>query len=82
MLLASDWERAAIVAAFVEMPGQGARSDLASSSEVLSPEQFAALGIVGLKSKDTVRRYLASTERHTPSRECGTGGVNVARHWL
>lgn len=58
LLTATEWEKAAIVASFVEEPGQGARTDLATSSQVMSPHQFATLGIVGLKSKDTVRRYV------------------------
>lgn len=58
LLTATEWERAAIVAAFVRLPGAGARTDLATSSQVRSPNEFANLGITGLKSKDTVRRYV------------------------
>lgn len=57
---ASEWARAAIVATFVDESGsgQGGRTDLLLSSEKLTPNAFAALGIVGLKSDNTVRRYL------------------------
>lgn len=71
LLLASDWEKAAIVAAFVEVDtGQGSRRDLASSSQVppLSDREFAALGIVGLKSKDTVRKYVRAWMQHVGTR--------------
>jgi hypothetical protein len=58
LLQATEWEKAAIVAAFVtvaDREGRPSRETATSSS--LSPTQFAALGITGLKSKDTVRRY-------------------------
>jgi len=58
LLLASDWERSAIVAAFVEEAEFGSNQHQGASSSTLSPQRFAALGIAGLKSKDTVRRYL------------------------
>ncbi len=70
LVTATEWERAAIVAAFVEFPGQGSRSDLLTSEEVMSPERFAALGIAGLKSSNTVRRYVnawQSTGRPRPN---------------
>ncbi len=58
---ASQWERAAIVYAFTEEGEVGGdpttaakvRSDLG----VMSFREFAALGIVGLKSKNTVLKY-------------------------
>jgi hypothetical protein len=55
LITAKEWHRAAIVATFVSLAdGKGKRN--ASSS--ISPAEFAALGIHGLKSKDTVRRYV------------------------
>ena len=35
------------------LPGAGARTDLATSSQVMSPVEFAAKGIHGLPSEDT-----------------------------
>jgi hypothetical protein len=55
-VFASEWKRAAIVRAFAESR-QGKRSDLSDSSEKLTLAQFAKLGIVGLKDKDSVARY-------------------------
>lgn len=57
IVTASEWERAAIVYAFTEAPGQGKRTDLSTSREVLSFEQFAKLKIHGLRSRDTVKLY-------------------------
>lgn len=62
LLTATHWERAAIVAAHVDSPGRGSRSDMASFSQVVSPNRFAALGLAGLTSKDTVRRYVQAWE--------------------
>lgn len=56
LLTATEWERAAIVAAFVE-EGEG-RGKSVNASSSISPQEFAALGITGLRSKDTVRRYV------------------------
>jgi hypothetical protein len=54
LLIAKEWERAAIVAAFVTLSeGKGKRNARTS----ISPVEFAALGVVGFKSKDTVRAY-------------------------
>jgi hypothetical protein len=54
LLTAKEWERAAIVAAFVSLSeGKGKRN----VSSDISPVEFAALGIVGLKSKNTVWAY-------------------------
>jgi uncharacterized ferredoxin-like protein len=62
LVQASEWERAAIVAAFVATTdGKGQRN--ATSS--ISPVEFAKLGIVGLKSKDTVRRYHDAWMQHS-----------------
>lgn len=58
LLTATEWERAAIVYAFSAESGQGRRNDLTSvESPKLTPIQFAALGIAGLKSDRTVRDY-------------------------
>lgn len=57
LLHASDWERAAIVAAFVTL-GEGKGKSVGNATSSISPEAFAAKGIAGLKSKDTVRRYV------------------------
>jgi hypothetical protein len=53
LLTAGEWEKAAILAAFVEVTKQGK-----VSSDFLSADEFAALTIVGLKSAVTVRRYV------------------------
>lgn len=61
LLTATEWEKAAIVAAFVEVSENQTNLSHASSS-MLSPVDFAALGIAGLRSKDTVRRYVKAWE--------------------
>lgn len=54
-----EWEKAALVAAFVRLEDHGGRPvGTASSSRFLSTRGFAELGIVGLRSKDTVRLYV------------------------
>jgi hypothetical protein len=59
LLTAKEWERAAIVAAFVSLSefGSNQHTDEGAETGTLSPVEFAALGIVGLKSKGTVRAY-------------------------
>lgn len=69
LLQAQEWERAAIVATFVRAEASGGRpSKGATSSGFLNYEQFAALGIQGLRSKDTVkmyvRRWVETTGQH------------------
>lgn len=54
LLTAQRWERAAIVAAFVRLSTKGAHLN----GEMMSPGQFAALGISGLKSATTVQLYV------------------------
>ncbi len=54
LLTATDWERAAIVFVFTDI--SNSRAHLHASSS-MSVTEFARLGIAGLKSKDTVRRY-------------------------
>lgn len=58
LITATQWSKAATLAAYVELPGQGHRSDLAKNSQVLSPREFAKLGIAGLRSKDTITKYV------------------------
>ena len=62
LITASEWRKAAIVATFVVVSDDGVNFVVTESGEgartsTLSSVQFAALGISGLKSKDTVRRY-------------------------
>jgi hypothetical protein len=60
LLTAKEWERCAIVAAFVTLDNKpGPKSSVTSDR---SPERFAALGIAGLKSKNTVQRYVERWE--------------------
>lgn len=55
LLTAKRWERAAIVAAFVTLSeGKGKRNVTSD----ISPVEFAALGIAGLTSKNTVAEYV------------------------
>lgn len=55
LVTAREWERAAIVYAFTtEADGPGRPK---VNSDLCSPQEFAALGINGLKSKTTVRTY-------------------------
>lgn len=56
LLTATDWERAAIVAAFVEV-GEHGGDRTSKRTSALAPKEFAALGIAGLRSDNTVRRY-------------------------
>lgn len=61
LLLAKGWERAAIVAAFVEVSelgsNQHSKQEPVRTDRLLSPVQFSQLGITGLKSKNTIQRY-------------------------
>jgi hypothetical protein len=60
LLTATEWTRAAIIAAFVRLndgPGQPPQR-IAKSRHSLSTYDFAELGIVGLQTPDTVRRYV------------------------
>ncbi len=58
LLTAKNWERAAIVAAFVQLDMTNVDLAARTSNKIKSPSEFASLGIVGLKSKDTVRLYV------------------------
>lgn len=63
LLTAGHWGTAAVIYAFVEEPGQGARTDLTSKKvSKLTPEEFAAKGIRGLTSAPTVRKYRRAWE--------------------
>ena len=55
LITAKEWHRAAIVAAFVTLDNKPGPKGSARTSR--TPAEFAALGITGLKSKDTVSRY-------------------------
>ena len=58
LLRAKEWERAAIVAAFVTVSEQGVGANQVGKVKTdLSPAEFADLGIAGLKSKNTVQEY-------------------------
>ena len=69
---AKEWERAAIVYAFTEpqqgqrsdLDGKSSKSDLGEKSPKLSIEAFAALGIVGLTTRNTVRAYREAWAGH------------------
>lgn len=72
LVTAKEWERAAIVFAFTRNDDKGGRptasENLTKSREVLTIIEFAGLGITGLRTQDTVRRYRtawASTGRPT-----------------
>jgi hypothetical protein len=70
---ATEWERAAIVAAFVREGG---------SQVTYSAHGFAALGIAGLRSRNTVRRYLRIWDAERATRpEPGTTVSLPARSW-
>jgi len=55
---ATGWERAAIVAAFVQLPGRGSRATEERRTTFFTAEEFATLGIGGLKSDRTIRIYV------------------------
>lgn len=59
IITARQWERAAIVAAYVQPDyGHGGRSETRTSASLESAVAFAARGIVGLRSDHTVARYV------------------------
>jgi hypothetical protein len=55
LLTATEWEKAAIVAAFVTLGEGRGKANVKSD---ISCAEFASLGIAGLKSHNTVRRYV------------------------
>jgi hypothetical protein len=59
LLTAKDWERAAIVAAFVQ-PGAGQGTSFRSERSLESAGEFARRGIAGLTSAATVLRYVSA----------------------
>jgi len=81
LIQAKKWERAAIVAAFVDVGEQGVGVSQAGKvkSDLLSPAAFAALGITGLSSKNTVQHYvenwLESRPRPEPGEEVNLDGL-------
>jgi len=62
LLWAGHWGTAAVVYAFTQEERQGRRTDLLKSEEV-SCEEFADLGIRGLNSGNTVRKYRRAWQR-------------------
>ena len=54
---AGGWATAAFVYAFVDMPGRGGAPDRANQRSKMTSADFAALGIRGLKSHNTVEIY-------------------------
>jgi hypothetical protein len=54
---ATEWKRAAIVHARVHVTDSPGRPTEKVNSDLLTPKQYAKLGIHGLRSKTTVRRY-------------------------
>lgn len=57
LLMATEWERAAIVAAFVRLNARPGPKD-GSELTHLTPKAFAQLGVTGLRSHNTVTRYV------------------------
>lgn len=61
LLTATQWEKAAILAAFVELSEHGGdRKSIKMQKHLdrMSTEEFASLGVAGLRHKNTVRRYV------------------------
>ena len=56
-ITASEWHRAAIIAAYVTLSKSRAHLSHVNSDMRMSATQFAALGIVGLSTPRTVRKY-------------------------
>jgi hypothetical protein len=60
LLVAKEWERAAIVYAFTRDGGEGgatAENRSSSTTVPMTPRQFAGLGLIGLASDSSVRNY-------------------------
>ena len=60
LLTATEWERAAIVFAFTEVSSNQAHV----KTDMMSVTDFAALGVAGLTSKNTVQRYNEAWAKH------------------
>jgi len=58
LITAKEWHRAAVVASFVTLSEHGGDRTKGKRSSALAPKEFAALGIHGLKSDNTVRQYV------------------------
>lgn len=58
LVTAGQWERAAIVYAFVRVEDPTSTSLRSETSGSMTPVEFAQLGIAGLRSENTVRRYV------------------------
>jgi len=54
LVTAKGWERAAILATLIRLPGSGGNPD----SRVYTAEQLAKEGISGLRDPDTIRKYV------------------------
>ena len=69
LLTAQRWERAAIVAAFVRLNdgpgGNDPRAIVNGDNGVMTSTQFAELGIMGLRSTNTVRTYVNRWLEHS-----------------
>ena len=57
IVTAREWERAAIIAARVRL-ADGPGGNVTSDNAHLTPTQFAALGITGLRSHNTIQRHV------------------------
>ena len=74
LLTATDWEKAAIVAAFVESDAGHGKRPILDVSE--SAKAFAARKIAGLSSATTVLRYVAAwTEAGQQTPRAAAGGL-------
>lgn len=72
LLTAKEWERAAIVAAYVEPDlGHGGRQETFSSERLVSARQFACHKIAGLSSQVSVLRYVKAWLQVAPRPEPG-----------
>lgn len=72
VVTARNWERAAILATYV-MPdaGSGGRAEARSSAHLVSAREFARKGIHGLRSENTVLRYVNAWLSERPRPEPG-----------
>ena len=72
LITASKWERAAIIATYVQVGEPRNRGGkLVNSDQFMTPHEFAALGIHGLTSHNTVRGYANTWLNNYPRPEPG-----------
>lgn len=57
LVTAGEWERAAIIWAFTYDTGGGRPSKSAQKSTLLTVSEFAEMGLVGLRSRNSIIRY-------------------------